>query len=178
MKTAKTLTLILSLATLAACNPNEPATPAATTPAAAPAAAMPPAEVLSAPTPAGLNGETVDTCAMLDAAAAAQSLGSLLKDPEAQAPQGSLLGGCNYLGDKGMVMLTARPAAEFQATVDYAARRGGAKAVTVAGGDARQTPVGLMFQPAGKAYFLVVYPLVSGKFDEAVALQLATQLKF
>lgn len=166
----------LLLLALAACNQAEPPQPAVAGSAAV--TEQVPAEVLNAPSaPQDVNGTAVDVCALLDAASAAQSAGTLFKPPEAQQAQGSLLGGCNYLGDKGIVMLTARPAAEFQATVNYAAKKGGAKPITDLPGSASMTSVGLMLLPEGKPYFLVVYPLIGGSFNEAAALQLARQLK-
>lgn len=164
-----------AFAGLVACG--KPADPApAQLPTAAVAAA--PAEAVNAPPPpSALAGEPVDTCAMLDAATATQSLGALITPPQAQEAQGSLLGGCNYMGDKGMLMLTARPDAEYRATVDFASKKGGARAVEGLAGEATVTLAGLMLQPAGKPYFLVIYPLINGKFDEALAVRLAGGLK-
>ncbi len=165
------------LLALAACG--DPGSPAEALAKAPPiVAAALPAEVRDAPAaPATPSGQAVDTCALLDAAAAAGSVGALAKPPEAQVPQGSLLGGCNYLGDRGMLMLTARPAGEFAGTVAYAGKRGGLKAVEGLAGSASLTSMGLLLQPAGKAYFLVLYPLLGGRFDEAAAVQLAHQVK-
>lgn len=165
MHIAKLLTLLAVAGVVAACD--KPQTAAEATP---PAAAAP-------ATAASPRGEAVDTCALLEAEAAAQAIGALATPPEAQTPQGSLLGGCNYMGAGGIVMLTARPADEYAATVDYAASRGAAKAIDDLPGIASLTSAGLMLQPAGKPYFLVVYPLIGGAFDESAALQLARALK-
>jgi hypothetical protein len=174
MKSTSLLSL-LALATLAGCGKADTST--ASLPA--PAAAVVPAVVAAAPpSPAGVNGQPVEACTLLDAEVAAQSLGALVAAPESQAAQGSLLGGCNYMGENGILMLSARPASEYTATVAYAERNGGARTLEGLPGAASLTSVGLMLQPAGRPYFLVVYPLVSGKFDEGVAQQLARNLKF
>jgi hypothetical protein len=161
MKSTSLLSL-LALATLAGCGKADTST--ASLPA--PAAAVVPAVVAAAPpSPAGVNGQPVEA-------------GALVAAPESQAAQGSLLGGCNYMGENGILMLSARPASEYTATVAYAERNGGARTLEGLPGAASLTSVGLMLQPAGRPYFLVVYPLVSGKFDEGVAQQLARNLKF
>lgn len=171
------LTSLALMAALAACGKPQSAAEA-TAEAPAVVAAAVPTEVAAAPAaPTGINGTPVDTCAMLDANAAAEGVGTLFKDPEAQTAQGSLLGGCNYIGNRGLLMLSARPAAEYGATVDFAAKKGGAKPVSDLSGKASMTSAGLMLQPDGKPFFLVVYPMLGGKFDEAAALRVAQQLK-
>lgn len=148
---------------------------AADVPAAATATA--PAASDAATAPAGTGNSAVDTCALLDAAVVEAVAGKLLREPTAGTPQGSLLGECNYLSDKGVVMLSARPAAEYRATVDAYSRKGGGKPAPGFTGEASLTSMGLMIQPPGKAYFLIVYPLFGGAFDEAAALELGKQLK-
>lgn len=127
--------------------------------------------------PSGLNGQPVDTCAMLDRATVEKVAGTLFKDPEAAKPTGSLLGQCDYIGPDAMVMLSARPASEYQGTVDYSSKKGGAKPVEGLAGPATSTNVGLMLQPPGKDYFLVVYALSQGAFNENAAIELARALK-
>lgn len=177
MNTSK-LTALALLASLSACDKSPSSSTEATAAAPAAVAAMVPAEVANAPAaPTGINGTTVDTCALLDDAAAAGSVGTLIKGPEAQTAQGSLLGGCNYMGERGLLMITARPAAEYQGTVDYAAKKGRSRPVDDLPGSASLTSSGLMLQPSGKPYFLVIYPLIGGKFDDTAALALARALK-
>lgn len=172
-----TLAALLATVTLTSCKESPSAADAAAEMPPAAAAALPVEAVAAPAAPSGVNGTPVDTCSMLDAAAAAASVGVLFDAPVADRPQGSLLGGCKYMGDRGILMLSARPANEYAATVDYASRNGGAKPVTDLPGTASLTTAGLMLQPADKPYFLVVYPLVGGKFDDTLALQLARQLK-
>ena len=136
-----------------------------------------PAEALAAAPPAGVSGAAVDVCALLDSADALPAVGKLYKPPEARPAQGSLLGQCEYFGDKLVLMVSARPAAEYRGTVDYAAKKGGSKPMAGLGSAADMTPMGLMIQPAGQPYFIVVYTMAGGKFDEATALDIGRKLK-
>lgn len=145
--------------------------------AAVAVAAGVPAEALAAAPPASLGGEPVDTCALLDSEAALAVVGSLYKPAEARPAQGSLLGQCEYFGKRRVLMLSARPAAEYTATVSYAAKNGSARTLEGLAGTAAMTPMGLMLQPIGKPYFLVVYTMAGGKFDEDAALAIGRQLK-
>jgi hypothetical protein len=136
-----------------------------------------PSEVLTAAPPASVSGAPVDTCAMLDSASALSVIGKPYKEAEAQPAQGSLLGQCNWFGDKGMLMLSARPAVEYKGTVDYAGKKGGATPVDGLGSAASMTGSGLMIQPEGKPYFVIVYSMAGGKFSEASALDIGRKLK-
>lgn len=152
-------------------------TQTASSAAEAAVAAGVPEQALAATPPAGVNGEPVDVCALLDSADALAVAGKLYKEPSAQPAQGSLLGQCDYMGDKAMLMVSARPSAEYRGTVDYAAKKGGAKPMEGLGSAAEMTPMGLMIQPAGKPYFIVVYTMAGGKFDEAAALAIGRKIK-
>jgi hypothetical protein len=144
---------------------------------AAAVAAGVPAEALNGQPPAGVSGAVVDACAMLDRAAAAALVGALVKEPEADTPRGSLLGGCKYQGAQALLTLSAHPAGEYQGTLDYTGKNGSAKPVAGLGAQAAMTPYGLMIQPAAKPYFVVVYVMKNFKFDETAALAAGHQLK-
>lgn len=172
------LVAALAILLLPACGKKAEA-PAEAAPAAAHAAvaAVVPEEALAATPPAHVAAEPVDVCALLGAGEAASVTGPLFKEPGAQPAQGSLLGQCDYMGSKAMLMLSARPSAEYRQTVDYAARQGGSKSVDGLGASAEMTSLGLMIQPEGKPYFLVVYALTGGKFDENAALTAARAVR-
>lgn len=177
-------TAVIAGLLLSACGKQTeaPATIAEAAPAAAEAAIVAGVpeeahEALAAAPPAGVNGKPVDVCALIDSADAIAVAGKLYKEPTAQPAQGSLLGQCDYMGDKAMLMVSARPSAEYKGTVDYAAKKGGAKAMEGLGSAADMTPMGLMIQPAGKPYFIMVYTMAGGQFDEAAALAIGRKLK-
>lgn len=173
--------VLLTAAALSACGqPASEAPAASSTEAPAQAAAIAagvPAEALTAPPPTGVNGAEVDVCALLDPADAMAAAGTLYKPAEARPAQGSLLGQCEYFGNKLMLMLSARPAAEYNGTLSFAAEKGGSQSVGGLGSKADMTPMGLMIQPAGKPYFILVYTMAGGKFKEAAALEIGRKLK-
>lgn len=156
---------------LAACGKSPDPAPAPTPPVAeAPSSNMqPPAMPVTA--------EPVDTCAMLSKEDAEAILGKLMQDPEAHPAQGSLLGQCNYMTQTGtLAMVSARPAAEFQATVDYTAKKAPYKEIPGLGEKAYDTSVGVMVQPAGEPYFVVVFA-AGGGAASAKAVEIAKKLK-
>jgi len=162
------LTILTAAFLLTACGEQEPATVAEAQQLAAQAPAAP-----SAPAAA-----PVDTCAMLPKAEAEAVLGALISGPETAAAQGSLLGQCTYMGDKGLLMVSARPAPEFKDTVAYSEKKGGSgKPVPGLAGEARLTQHGVMIQPPGKPYFVVVFVAGGSGFDEATTLAAAGKLK-
>ncbi|HUP90884.1 MAG TPA: hypothetical protein VM074_01445 [Solimonas sp.] len=185
------LSLVAATLALGACSKAPepvqaaPAAPPASAPAVDPAA-LPQAaqegmqvatEMAATPPPAGVNGQPVDICAMLDRAGAEKYAGALYRDPKPGEPQGSLLGQCDYIGPKAMVMISARPASEFKATVDYASKKGDARPVDGLAGPATATSSGVMWQPDGKPYFVVVFAMSGGKVNEATSIELTRSLK-
>lgn len=165
------LTILITALILAACGRQEPpATPATVAEARQLAAQAPPAPAAPAAAP-------VDACALLPKAEAEAVLGALMSGPEAALAQGSLLGQCTYMGDKGLLMVSARPAHEFRPTVDYSSKEGGARPIDGLAGDATLTRHGVMIQPPGKPYFVVVFVAGASGADEATTLAAAGRLK-
>lgn len=160
----------------AGCGKNEPSSPAPA-PAQAPAAAQ--EAVKAAPAaPMPLNAASVDTCALIARADVEAVVGPLAQDPKADQPQGSLLGGCDFMtADYTSVSVSARPAREFDATVKYAGEKAALQPVAGLGEKAFQTRYGLMIQPAGKPYFLTVVVLSGGAMNAALSLDIARKLK-
>lgn len=154
---------------LAACGGGE-------SPGKSAAGAQVPQPVQAVPAPAAAR--TVDTCAMLSKADAESVIGPLTADPEAKPPRGSLLGECTYAGSGAdSINLAAHPADEFDGTVGYSVKKGEAHAVAGIGDKAFQTPYGLMIQPAGKSYFVVVLVMKGLKIDGGAALEAGKKLQ-
>jgi hypothetical protein len=125
--------------------------------------------------PAPPAARTVDVCALLAEADAVAVLGTLTNPPQAQAPQGSLLGGCDYAGAKGSGSVSARPADEFAGTVEYMGKRKPVRQLSALGEAAYATEYGVMVQPAGRSYFLSVF--IVGDNGPALTEALARKLK-
>lgn len=161
---------------LAGCGKNETSNPAPA-PAQAPAAVQ--EAVKSAPTaPLPLTAASVDTCALIARADVEAVVGPLAQDPKADTPAGSLLGQCSYYGADASLILSARPAREFDGTVKYAGEKAAVQPVAGLGEKASQTQYGLMIQPAGKAYFLTVVVMrPGGALDGALSVDIARKLK-
>ncbi|MFA5940139.1 MAG: hypothetical protein WC809_12350 [Sinimarinibacterium sp.] len=177
MRTSYLLPASLALL-LAACDPSVPPT-AAAQPSAPAAAAVPPEAVAAAPAaPLPLNAAPVDVCALLGAEVAASVLGPLSGAPTAKPAQGSLLGECDYSGTNGLAMVSARPAAEYDDTVRYASRRGGTRSLSGLAGPATLTPSGLMLQPQGQRYFVVINAVAFHGSGEGLAEGIAHKLTF
>jgi hypothetical protein len=125
-----------------------------------------------------LAGAPVDTCAMLPEAEIVAAIGKLTKPVQARAPNGSLLGSCEYHSARANVSITAHPSDELDGTVASDVKAGKAKAIAALGEKAFQTEYGVMFQPAGKPYFVAVYALSLEKFayDAALSEALARKL--
>jgi hypothetical protein len=128
---------------------------------------------IAAPAQAG----AVDTCAMLPEATVVASTGKLTKPPAPQPAVGSQLGGCQYESVKATVAFTAYPADQLNSTVRRDLKKGRAKAISGLGEKAYQTEYGVMFQPAGKPWFLVVFAMKGTDYDAAMSEQLARQIK-
>ncbi len=149
------LATTIGAALLAACGSKTPEQPAP--------AAQAPAEVQQAiqeapATPPPPASRDVDVCALLSKEEAEAVVGKLSTDPTAKPSQGSLLGECDYMAASGtFLMVSARPATEFDATVKYTAKRGATEEIPGLGQKAYLTEAGVMVQPAGKPYFVVVF---------------------
>ncbi len=120
-----------------------------------------------------VNGQPVDVCALLTTEDAEAAIGKLSEPPKSGTATGSLLGECTWQSTaKGfsMVTLSARPAAEYQSTVDYAAKGTPAKPIAGLGAEAANTRFGLMIRLADKPYFLTLLgPTISDAQKEALA---------
>jgi hypothetical protein len=167
--------MLCGAALVAACGNKSPeqAAPLAQAPAevqqamqTAPAQPLPPPPV------------TVDACAMLSKADAESVIGALSAEPQAKPPQGSLLGECNYAGSEAdSINVSVHPADEFESTIRYSAKKGEAQPVEGLGEKAFQTPYGLMIQPAGKSYFVVVIVVKGAAINGDAALAAGKKLK-
>ena len=126
-----------------------------------------------------LAGAPVEGCALLPEATMVAAIGKLAKPPQPKKPNGALLGGCEYRSARASVSITAHPPAELDGTVDSDLKSGKARPIAGLGEKAYQTEYGVLFQPAGKPYFLAVYVLSLQKFayDAALSEALAQQLK-
>lgn len=135
------------------------------------------AEQAAASPPGAPNGEPVDVCKMLETSEVEALVGPLLEGPKAGQAQGSLLGECSWMS-KSMVLISisARPAAEYKQTLEYATKKAPAQPVTVPGAEAARTSLGLFVQPSGKPYFLQV--IAGNAKDPEVGAKLASKLKF
>ena len=124
-----------------------------------------------------VNGAPVDVCALLETEDAESTIGKLSEPPKPGTPTGSLLGECTWQSTaKGFSMITvsARPAAEYQSTVDYAAKGSPKKPIAGLGAEAANTRFGLMIRLADKPYFLTLLgPTLSDAQKEAVARKLS-----
>lgn len=119
--------------------------------------------------------KTVDVCALLAEPDASAVLGKLSQPPQAQTPQGSLLGGCDYFGGKGSGSVSAHPANEFSGTIKHAGKKKPVQALAGLGEAAYATEYGVMVQPAGRSYFLSVF--IVGDNGPALTEALARKLK-
>ena len=142
--------------------PSDGATASAPDPASTPpASAAPTGDV----TPS-LAGEPVDACAILTREEAEQITGTEVDDPTSSQPMGSLLGDCTYYANdfSSGIALSARPAAEYQSTVDF--YRAEVVDVTVPGasGAVFGADVGVVMQPEGADYMLQL-TVFSGEGD-------------
>jgi hypothetical protein len=121
---------------------------------------------------------TVDACALLSRADAESVIGPLSAAPAAKPPQGSLLGECKYSGSgTDSITVTAHPADEFDGTIRYPLKKKQAQAVPGLGEKAFQTPYGLMIQPAGKPYFVVVLVMKGMDFNHDLEQAAGKKLK-
>jgi hypothetical protein len=128
--------------------------------------------------PAAAAPAPVDTCALLPEAMAVATIGTLI-GPRVQKPaNGSMLGSCDYEGKQSSAAsLAAYPADQLDGTVRRDVKNGRAQALTGLGEKAFQTPYGVMFQPPGKPWFLVVLVMRGAAYDAAASEKLARQLK-
>jgi hypothetical protein len=119
----------------------------------------------------------VEVCVMLPKADAEALLGKLVNVTSIK-PQGSLLGECTYEGAKASLSVAARPAQEYDATIGAAADKA-QPPVPVPGlaGKAMSTKYGLLYQPAGKPYFLQVIGRKGDTGDMALAIEGAKKLR-
>ena len=149
-------------------------TPATTMPAQTPETVR--EAVRNAPaTPAAPSAATVDVCALLAESDAVAVLGALSKAPLANAPQGSLLGECEYAGAKGSGSVSAHPADELEGTIEYMGKKKPVQKLSGLGQVAYATDYGVMVQPAGKPYFLSVF--IVGDNGPALTEALARKLR-
>ena len=123
------------------------------------------------------HAAALDVCAMLPKAEAESVVGKI-KNVTTMKAQGSLLGECTFEGANGTLSMAARPAGEYEATVREASdkTRSPEPAPGLAG-KAVKTKYGLLYQPAGKPYFLQVIARRGDNEDMAMALEGAKRLR-
>ncbi|HUP91198.1 MAG TPA: hypothetical protein VM074_03050 [Solimonas sp.] len=158
----------------AACNRESPAPAQVPVPEAVREAAQ---AAASNPAPARPADKSVDACALLAESDAAAVIGKLAGPPQADKPQGSLLGTCNFTGEQATVALSAYPAEEFDGTLRYARKHETTREIAGVGESAFDTSSGVLVRLAGKPYFLVVFVVKGTAYDPPMAEALARKLK-
>ena len=119
----------------------------------------------------------LDLCAMLPKPEAESVVGTI-KNVTTMKAQGSLLGECTFEGANGTLSMAARPAAEYEATVRETFDKGKPpEPAQGLAGKAVKSKYGLLYQPAGKPYFLQVIGRRGGVEDMALALEGAKKLR-
>lgn len=115
----------------------------------------------------------VDVCALFTADDFATVFGVAPSAPgESVQAQGSLLGGCSYMGPGGQfAMIQARPAGEWDGTVEM---YGGAPAAGASMDTSFEAEVGLLAAFDGQAWFgHIMCSLDPGVWDEATSVAVA-----
>jgi Protein of unknown function (DUF3558) len=111
-----------------------------------------------------LNGEPVDTCALLTKDQIKAVIGADAADPKKyMEPAGSLLGECSWMAGNYMIQVHARPAGEFEGSVETMKTK---KDIAGVGEKAVLTEAGMLVKIAGKPYFLQVLAAGDAKTDE------------
>ena len=126
---------------------------------------------------ANANAAPVDVCAMLPGPDA-ESLVGKLRNVTSMKPQGSLLGECSFEGANATLSIAARPSAEYEATIAEVSVKGKAPdAAQGLAGRAIKSKYGLLYQPAGKSYFLQMIGRRGGNEDVTLAIEAAKKLR-
>jgi len=148
---------------------NKPAeTKPAETKPTEPTPAAPPAAEAKAPEAAPPT-DVPDLCTLLTKEQVEATMGKVTGEPMKQALQGSFLGSCTWMAEKGSIILSARPGNEFDATA--AVNKG--TDVAGVGEKASMTKTGLLVKLAGKGYFLHIMTMSGSKMDNASAETIA-----
>jgi len=129
--------------------------------------------------PRPTTAEPVDVCAMLSKEDVEAEVGPLASDPSVDSAAGSFLGGCTFVTANGAAInVSARPAHEYEGTVEYATRRGPAEKVADVGTEAVFTKVGLFVKYDDAPYFIqVLAAKTPGVWDKELSAELAKKLK-
>ncbi len=115
----------------------------------------------SAPTPPPPSQDAIDVCSFASRADVEGVLGKLSSDPEPAKRTGSLLGQCTYSTETGVATVMARPAREYEDTVEYGKPT---TAIAGLGESATHTEkAGVHVKLAGKSYFLVAFVVDGAK---------------
>src|SRR2546423_5341425 len=123
------------------------------------------------------NAAPLDVCAML-AQADAQAIVGKIKNVTTIKPQAGLLGECTFEGTNATLSIAARPAQQYQETVQAAGERNKPlEAAQGLAGKAVKSKYGLLYQPTGKPYFLQVIGRHGDTPDIALAIEGAKRLK-
>lgn len=129
-------------------------------------------QAASAGATAGGGTDGLDVCSWYTTDDAAAVLGKPVPKAVAGKAQGSLLGKCDFsTGEGSAISISARPADEYQGSVDAV---DGTKVANLGSG-AAFSDSGLLVQPAGKDYFIQIIAMPEpGKFgDEAMHVTVA-----
>lgn len=138
------------------------------------------AEAARPATPPAPTAGPVDVCALLSRADAEAVMGPLADEPTRDQAQGSMLGGCNFASPQGAsASISARPAREYQGTVDYATRREPGTTVEGVGTEAIFIPkTGMFVRFADQPYFVhILASKTPGTWDKDLSVELAKKLK-
>ena len=158
---------VVTVGTLVACKGKEENK----APAGSPSSSAPGGTASAPVAPPPPSASSVDVCAFASKEQVEGVVGKLSAEPKADTPQGSLLGGCQYSFEGGLAMVHARPASEWQGTVDAS---GGGTAIADLGEKAVDVgKTGVFVQPAGKPYFLHVLAVTGAGPDNAKATAVA-----
>ncbi len=119
------------------------------------------------------SSDPVDVCTLFTADDFTAVLGVAPAVPaESAEPQGSLLGGCSYLGPEGQILvIQARPGNEWEGTVEM---YGGAPAAGASMDTSFGAEIGLLAAFDGQAWFgHIMCSLDPGVWDEATSVAVA-----
>ena len=131
-------------------------------------------ELVDPPAGGSTNAEPVDVCSLITAADISEALDTEFAEGTAGTPSGSLLGQCDFspvdvtTADVVLVSISARPAAEYDATVEAS---GNATSLDGFSVDANQTDAGVMLRYPD--FMIVVLAAGGGGLDADAAVAAA-----
>lgn len=145
----------------------------------APAATAPVAVATKAPAPPAAK-VPVDGCELLPLAEVAAIIGPISASGVKKG-EGPMNANCAYVTDdkSGRLTATVMPSDYLRSSLEQLDQQGKpAKPLSGVGEKAFETIWGVMIQPAGKPYYLVLHVSKEGKDGKALGVELAKKLKF